>query len=498
MEHGKNRLEIIAQKTENNSYKNWQEVFEDLHYLNTDNEKNDVRLLITLSNLTLEKGLSYNIDKNAYLETTRLLAALYAQTGEFEKVVNKLQLLIDLQNEEVPSWVFHDFIDAEIHTSGLRRILKNPKLFLSDLARTENDEELRTKVTAKQRNILKELFRTASTYISQNPECQLDKESLDKAAELYSVKDSLEYKIFEKTLAGENPEELYNQEDEKNLAELFEQKSKENENLQQENSKIEKEKAELTKQYSELQKAKTELEQRKSALENTNADLETKKSELEALNESLKQKQKSLEVLLNTQKDSFSKEKAQILEKLKNLNLEIDKKDSFISQKNHELNQLRDEVQKLNEKLSQPAQEKLEPYVAVAKFLHPAYKILCVWLKRNLPNLNIIDNWQEYVVQWVKSQDLESVHHIEDIDLSTLLFISMKNKWILSHQTGLERDDFDYFAMMIDVRNRFAHFNFNEDREQNIRDLKIIKQFLVILGSELEIRRKIDLCLQQY
>lgn len=437
LESQQNKIEIIKQNVETDSYTTWKAAFTDLHYLNKDGENNDVRLLISLANLVIKKGLSFTNDRDAYLETVRLLAALYGQTNEYEKVINELQLLMDLQ-ERAPSWVYHDFIDAEIHTSDLKRILKNPVNFLQDLARTEDDEEVRAKIAAKQRNILRELFRIGAAYKVSNSHCEVDNTSLDLAAAEYSVKDSIEYKVFVKTLAGGNPEKLFQEEEKNNYSLLLDQKNREKEELLQHEAEIEKQKASLTRKNDELQKS---------------------------------------------------------VERLTKLHQEDDKKNSNIIDMARELNQLREENNRLKEENSRPRTEKLEPYVALAKFLHRTIKILCAWLKDSLPDLNNNQNWESFIVSCLKPETLESVHHIEDLDLSTLLYLSLYNKSYLVKSGFIDYADFDYFRSMIEVRNRFAHFNFYENNEQYVNDLRIVKQFLLIIDAKFEIRREIDLYL---
>ncbi|MBQ0052382.1 MAG: hypothetical protein KBT11_10035 [Treponema sp.] len=505
MESKSIKIEDIKNKAESENYQNWNEVIQDLRFLdNAKTEDIDTLLMISLCNLSLKKGLSVESDKETYLYVLEQLASFHSQTGEYAKAAVDFQSILDIRPDS-PSWIKYSLFKADLHTNTLRRLLKKPKSFISFFDDDLKEEDI--DIQTRQKNFLKDLFRCAADYRFANKDAEINTVELSEIAEKYGLDSSIDYKSFEASTKGENPEDVVKKQLDFEYKKLFEKKKAENTELSEENaslisknstlcnknSQLEIENTQKAKQIEELLKVQKEisqkvLEERKAAeksQKNLEKIIEAKAKDDAQMNSILLQSQKSFE-----ETQQIMKEKDEENQKLTELVKAL--QDQLIL-KTKELDD-----EKL--KVSEPKEIQPKPtsaYMVVAEYIQICTDILCVWLKTGLLCGNKQSAWNRFVVPYLKSVDIEkhSINSIEDVDFSTMCYVCNKNKSILGQQffeIGQYQNSM-VFQNMIEVRKRFAHYSQGVSDSVYLNDLEYIKQFLSVLDCDFSIRHKLDM-----
>lgn len=529
-----NRVEEIKSKVSTKSYSTWQEAYGDFLYLRKQKIGTvDSSTIIELSNLTIRNGLQFLVDPDAYLAVIKFLAALYIQTGDYDRAINELNLVVQLQ-ADVPCWVYHNYIDAELHIEKkLDRILRKPKNFLDDLAKDNSlaNEEI---VYNRQQNILKELFRQASKYIFKNPGYEFAKDDFILAAKQYNIQNSIEFKVFIKTIGGADPTELYKADEDEKYKKLFDEAADKNKKLTESNHELQKQKDtlaslntdlsnqnanlsskndnltsenqnlsakndSLTKENETLGAENSALSASNAALnkdiENAKKELESTKSEIEELKQSIEEKKEELETMLKAQSDSFDKEKAKILQDLSDAQDKLIKKDKFIEERTATIKELRIQITKMEE--AQKKASMLPPYLMIAKCLRPVTDAVFLWSKKKFPDMDSQTNWNQFVLRVFDPDQLEEdgIHHLDDLDLYRLIrmITDYENYGYLIGDGWVTGDDKYIFSSLLKARNRYAHFPVSDDgySSQYISDLQTIKRFLEFINVTGTIRTEI-------
>lgn len=164
------------------------------------------QLMSTMINNSLKYGLTYKTNKKLYLDAIKMLASIYALVGRYELVLNCLNSVIEL-DDNAPDWVFHDLVSAQNRTRSIKKNLKRPAMFLSDLSRNDGNKPETAK---KQTNIFKEFLAAGIIYIAENPKAIVDIEPIANAARKYGLIDTKEWIVFANACEGNVPEKIKN------------------------------------------------------------------------------------------------------------------------------------------------------------------------------------------------------------------------------------------------------------------------------------------------
>ncbi len=485
MEPADNRKVIdITQKTATKNYATWQECYGD--YLFMREQKIGVfsyETKIALANLVIEKGLSYQESPNAYLAVIKYLAAVYNQTNQYERVLNDLLLLVQLQEEDqVPCWVFHNYIDAELHVERtLSRVIRNPSKFLTDLARTSAETDVDV-IRVRQQNILKNLFREASFFIAAHRDIVPAADALSNAAAIYGVEESLEYVIFAKTISGENPDALYKADEAYREALLSKAEDAERKNVGEQSISSD--------QFHALQDKLTNLEAVIAQLTSANEKLEQEKASTEKSSEEIKKQYSQLESLLISKNDGFAEERQKLIQATQEISDQLQEKERIIVAKTQLIKEISADMTKLKQTITEQESQLeslsvLPPQIMVAKAMKALTEIMYAFTKRTYPDLNNNDNWQKYVLAVFDYDKLEDdgLHRLEDMDVYHLLKLTAKNpNWsFVRDAKGFEHSDRDKFYNAIDVRNHYAHFHYADSVSTFKKDLFYISELLGVI-----------------
>ena len=434
-----------------------------------DTEDFEPVMLSGILNNSMKYGLTYKANHEYYLDTIKKLAGVYALMGRFELTLNCLNSVLEL-DENAPDWVFHDLVSAQNRTRAIKKNLKNPKMFLSDLS---HNDEGSADVVKKQTNIFKEFLAAAVVYLADHSDAQVDVDSIKKAAEEYGLLDTPEWNAFASAVNGEISTEI---------RERIDTDVKTDENKTDEIRRplvislfSEKAPEDLPEKVIEKPKdepQEEEVKQEEDKTEELAKKLKDKQAELDAKDKELKAAQKDSE-------DQLKK----ALEELEETKKQLQKKEN--------------ENQELREKLENGEDE--DPLVKdnkVAEILgrYKSYEVITTgklvkWLKRYLSYYN--DWWERRVIGCLKPEQVfkaQEGHYttLEEFDLAALLRVLVKNWNLFKQQVWLTDDDKECAENMFDVRNDLAHSKTVSDVKGWVGNLKKMAAFLSVLNANTE------------
>lgn len=503
------------------------------------------KFMCMMLNNTLKYGLTYRGNKECYLDTIKMLASINALMGKYDLVLNYLNAVIELDSD-APDWVFHDLVSAQNRTRSIKKNLKSPAMFLSDLAHNDGNKPETKK---KQENIFKEFLAAGIVFISENKDAIVDKKAIAGAAMDYGLLKSKEWKAFEAACGGkvsENTKIRVEQiEQEEKLLQHDVQKEEKAEDFKKtENVRsrplvisLFPEDDEVDSKLSDMEKRYNELVER---LSTTQTELDSKNKELEEAGftlEQLTEANNNLETIVRKNLADMADFERELQEKTVNIEslekrLKLAKKDSSESkelerqlseaqaQKSEMFKQieavkqaLSDSEQKLKNAGEQIAKiavenkelkdklENSEPHVFSSNkaaviigncktIEYIATEKLARWLNKNL---NCFNNWWDrYVISVLKPEQVlkaQDGHYttLQEFDLTALLRIFVKNWQKLCQYNFLTQSDKDTVVAMFDVRNNLAHSDVAPlNKESVIGDLAIISTFLGVINANSE------------
>lgn len=426
----------------------------------------DPALLSGILNRSMKYGLTYKTNHEYYLDTLKKLAGVYSLMGRFELALNCLSSVLEM-DENAPDWVFHDLVSAQNRTRAIKKNLRNPKMFLSDLSHNDDNS---TEVTKKQKNIFKEFLAAAVVYLADNADAQVDFEQISDAATGYGLVDTPEWDAFAKAVDGDVSSEIRNRietdvkaDEEKQdeirrplVITLFPEKNPE---ADPENS------PEAPEEHIESEVHDDKTEELTKKLEDKQAELDAKDEELKASQKEADQLKKNLEWLEEAKKQLKAKEdeNRELREKLEN------------SETNDPL--LKDNI------------------VADVLGKYKSYEVITTgklvkWLKRYLSYYN--DWWEKRVMSCLSPEQVlkaQEGHYttLEEFDLAALLRVLVRNWNLFKQQVWLTDDDRECAVKMFDVRNDLAHSKTISDvKGWAVDNLRKMADFLAVLNANTE------------
>ena len=433
-----------------------------------DKDDIDVNLLMDVFDTAIKNGLSHRADRNYFIDTIKILATLNSRIGKYDAVLNYLNTILEWDSDS-PDWVYHDFVSAQIHTGNIRRVLKTPGFFLSDLKHNDtNSDQIRN----KQRKIFKEFLIEAVKRISVDPRITIDYHTIAKAASEYDMTNTKCWKYFTDAVNGKILPDINtilenDAEEERITTKETEGRpfiisvSPENEtnasNSQQQVNVEMQEK--LTDALNQLETAERKLLQRESDL----AEKEQQIKELYAKFEELKRTAKNKTSAQNALQERIRqacKENDALKAEVKAL-----KKDKEAALKEAATDPITDIVSHMH------------------IFLYSTQVALAAWLNAKLPHCDK-DWWEQCVLNSLSYEQLERAHDdrkssLREFDLAALLRIMSRNFVKLKTFTSLNSDDRACLTKMFLVRNNWAHLNTElPDKEGIHDDLCVIGQFM--------------------
>lgn len=510
-----------------------------------DTEDFEPQFMSTMLNNSLKYGLAYKTNKEYYLDAIKMLASIYALMGKYELVLNCLNAVIELDND-APDWVFHDLVSAQNRTRSIKKNLKRPGMFFSDLAHNDGNKP---STKNKQVNIFKEFLAAGIVYITENPDAIVDIESITDASMEYGVIDSKEWKTFIEVCNGNVSEDI------KARADVIEQETK---NLKitkpekttelVEDAKVKSRPLVISlfpeddvadSKYTDMEKRYKELVER---LSSTQAELDNKNKELEAagltleqltaanssLQASVKKNQTDMadyERELNEKKadietlskrlESAKKGSSEGIELEKQLASAQEQKAEMVKQIDAVKQALSDSEKKLKaaaEQIERTAvenrnlKEKLQKaqsednifslnHAAVIIGKWKSYEFIATqklvkWLNRNLSCFN--GWWDKCVIGVLKPDQVlkaQEGHYatLQEFDLAALLRIFVKNWQRLCQYNFLTESDRQTVIAMFGVRNDLAHSNVAPlNKEAVVGDLVTMSVFMGVINSNTE------------
>lgn len=430
-----------------------------------DTEDFNPAILSGILNNSLKYGLTYKVNHEYYLDTIKKLAGVYALMGRYELTLNCLNSVLEL-DDSAPDWVFHDLVSAQNRTRAIKKNLKNPKMFLSDLA---HNDEGSANVVKKQTNIFKEFLAAAVVYLADHADAQVDLDSIEKAADGYGLLDTTEWKAFIKAANGDISSEI--RERIETDVKTYESKTDEIRRPLVISLFAEKSPEDLPEKPIEDVHDKPE-EHDEDKTEELTKQLEDKQAELDAKDKELKETQKDNEEQLKKALEELEAAKTQLQNK------EVENKE-------------------LREKLEKDDNDQLIEDDRVAKILgrYKSYEVITTrklvrWLKRFLPYYN--DWWEKRVISNLSPEQVLKAQEghfstLEDFDLAALLRVFIRNWNLFRQQIWLTDDDKECTIKMFGVRNDLAHSNtVKEVKTWVVGNLRIMADFLLVLNANTE------------
>ncbi len=482
------------------------------------------KFMATMLNNSLKYGLAYKTNKDYYLDVIKMLASIYALMGRYELVLNCLNAVIEL-DINAPDWVFHDLVSAQNRTRSIKKNLKRPGMFLSDLAHNDGNKPETRK---KQENIFKEFLAAGIVYITEKPDAIVDIESITDAAIGYGLTESKEWKTFVDVCNGNVSEDikskaedvtqtksrplvisLFSEDDvadskyadiEKRYKELVErlasvQAELDNKNRELESAGITLEK--LTEANSSLEasvkKNQTDMADYERELNEKNADIELLEKRLETA-----QKGSSESKELEKQIENAQEQKAELVRQIDAVKKALSDSEQKLKAAAEQIKRTAVENRNLKEKL-QKAQSDDQIFssnqaaVIIGKwktFEVITTQKLAKWLNRNLSCFN--DWWDKCVIGVLTSNQVlkaQEGHYatLQEFDLAALIRIFNNNWKRLCQYNFLTDSDRQTVKAMFSVRNNLAHSNVAPlNKEAVVRDLVTMSVFMGVINANTE------------
>ncbi|WP_022778296.1 Swt1 family HEPN domain-containing protein [Butyrivibrio sp. AE3009] len=489
-------------------------------------------LLSSILNNSLKYGLTYRLNQEYYLDVIKKLAGVYSLLGRYELTLNCLNSVLEL-DDNAPDWVFHDLVSAQNRTRAIKRNLKNPKMFLADLSR--NDENS-LEVKRKQTNIFKEFLAAGVVYLSDNPTAEVGMDAIKEAAIGYGLADSSEWTTFVNATNGNFSSEIKEvikneikpdtaiktepakQEEVKRplVISLFPEPEETTQDTKYEDllKKLEKMQAELDQKNEELKKAGSTVEQLTQANRELQASVEKFNNDISEYDNELEEKRKEIkeleQALVSASGDSSEKkvleeriavaqdEKSKLTEQIAAVKDALKESEEKLQSTGEQLKNSIEENRSLKAKLDSTGAESqifadYKAAVILGKcktFEYITAKKLARWLHKYLKNFN--DWWERRVIcnlsndQALRAQDGHYTS-LEEFDLAALLRICSRNWNLFKQYIFLADSEWQCMSDMFDVRNGIAHFNVAPmQKDVVVGYLQTMSEFLVILNANTE------------
>ncbi len=444
-------LKDIKNKLNDNEYSTWSDLYWAVKCLCVyDAEACESELLIGSIEKMLDLGLNIQTDSRKYLDIIKVLVILYSQNGEHYEVIKVLQPLIE-NTHNMPDWVYHDYILAELEVDEFLPELEETDSFLEMLDHNQRNSKL---VLRKQMRIFKEYLNKVNSFNMYSHIFNYSSE-LTKAAKTFELDNSDGWKEFSCQL---NKHGL-------NGLEKYEEKKTE---LVFDEAEIEPEiKGHLNENYA---KSLRELEVQSRELEKRRLELEEKEKELIRLVE----ENKSLAKDVKSSEDEKKKMEEMI---------------NYAEKENERLRQeIEDKVKQTEDEFSFSVSDPKEQLIGhMHSFQYSIQIALTKWLNKNLPDCER-DWWDNCVIKCLSYEQRERAYErgytlLKEFDLPALLRIMSRNWYKLKKMCYLAQSDNDCLQKMFDVRNRWAHNKLDLPPVDVIKDdIEVIISFMTFLG----------------
>lgn len=119
-------------------------------------------------------------------------------------------------------------------------------------------------------------------------------------------------------------------------------------------------------------------------------------------------------------------------------------------------------------------------------------KYVAEWLDKNLKTLDS-DYWNRYVMKVLLPTQQDTVKEngaktVYDLDLPTILSVFLRNKQVLTRESGVDAQLFGYAHSIKDIRNKYFHKNSKPLPQKRIKhDIETVVLFLEGLGASPDI-----------
>ncbi len=434
-----------------------------------DTDACDTDLIVRNINNALDSGLNVENEVRIYFDAIKILVTLYSQSGDYEKAIDYLNSLLKLK-VEIPDWVYHYEVMAEIRTNRISDILKDPCSFLEKLSKNSNKSSA---IVRRQRNIFKQFLVEAERYIELHDNVDVDRHALLDAANQFGLTNSDGWNLFFSTIPGEEKCSSYKDLMEpNNLMEYDETKvsGKIQSALFGNEAHITSNRI-LEKKYSDVI---TKLEKLEKEMAKKRLELEENALLLEKLNH------ENEVLIIHAQEDR--KKREDLLEKIQHQQVENQS--------------LKEEIEKASEikqneldKVRKDPKDRIIGHVHL--YLYSAQLGLASWLKKYLPQ-STGDWWRRAVMDSLSYEQRERAQEqnystLEQFDLAALLRIMSRNWKRITQVVYLSQSDYDCLQEMFNIRNRWSHMNSNLPIIDDIKyDLDTIADFMSFVGCSKE------------
>lgn len=124
--------------------------------------------------------------------------------------------------------------------------------------------------------------------------------------------------------------------------------------------------------------------------------------------------------------------------------------------------------------------------------LDVATKYVAEWLDKNLKTLDS-DYWNRYVMKVLLPTQQDTVKEngaktVYDLDLPTILSVFLRNKQVLTRESGVDAQLFGYAHSIKDIRNKYFHKNSKPLPQKRVKhDIETVVLFLEGLGASQDI-----------
>ncbi len=433
-----------------------------------DRDDININLLIDIFDSAIKNGLSHRANRYFFIDTIKALATLNSRIRKYDAVLNYLNTILEWDTNS-PDWVYHDFVSAQIHTGSIRRILKNPGIFLSDLKHNDSNSD---QIKNKQRKIFREFLIESVKWMCNNPNNTVDYNTIAKAASGYDLVDTNIWQYFTDAVNGRIPpniDSILEKDAEKErtttkdiddrplIISIFpENESIAGDTQQQVNAEM---KEKLSDALFQLETAEKKLLQRENDLSEKAQQIK----DLKAKYEELKQTTNSKMADQNTLQERIRQA--------------CDENDALKA----EINTLKNSKDAALKKAATDPVTDIVSHMHI--FLYSTQVALASWLNSKLPHCDR-DWWEQCVMNSLSYEQLERAHDsrkttLREFDLAALLRIMSRNFAKLKVFTNLDSEDRACLTNMFLIRNSWAHLNIALLDKNNIKkDLDTVQKFM--------------------
>ncbi len=462
------------------------------------------KLLIAILHDAFKYGLTVESDKECFIGANKILANVYAILGDHKKIVDVLSSIINV-DDNVPAWVFFDYISAQNHTSAIKDNIKNPRVFISLLHHSDTTVSHAEKRQAK---IFKDFLVLAADYILRN-DVDVDIDTVREAALQYGLLNTQEWAEFVNALSADKQYE-----DVEKTYELTETSEIESIEVKYQNllTRINIMQEELDSKNKELENAGNSLRELSQVNSNLEERIKKYSADLAEYEITLKNKDENIisleRKLIEAEEGSankckleedislIKKQRAELKDQIgdikKALNISeqklIDAKEE-IQIKTDENELLKNELEEIRN-VSKPFSYSVSADILARckSFEYMTADKLANWLTRNLSDK--YNWWHECVMlrlSYDQAERAKDYNDLHDFDLSALVRITVRNWGKLKRDNFLTESDWAVSDAMFEVRNNLSHNNSKPVvKESIIKDLRILSDFLGMINANSE------------